>query len=353
MTPLVEAAHRHRMAVLAALPLEPLEGKTVVDFGTGSWGFACIFPRLQHCRLAIGLDISAEAVRISEGVSANGSFAYGDRYKYYVSDGISIPLPDSSVDVFFSGECIEHVENTDAFLDEIYRVLVSGGTLILTTPNPHPVLYRTFGDLYAVGPEHIALMTLTELLGYLEPRFEVIIIKGYNTSLHTSLDMSVTNGDFARQWAAIHENHPEDACGFIVMGRKKAGWKPKHFSRTLYSITCVDLVKQGLWLDVPLHESLHGLVGMLGSSLALNFFGNEIVILLWSHDWSGIADIAVDQQKQTVDLFSSAGGFRRVIFKDLELGIEHQLTIKPTGAKNPRSADEQVIFFSASAYKCG
>jgi ubiquinone/menaquinone biosynthesis C-methylase UbiE len=300
--------------------------------------------------LAIGIDISVEAVRISESVSANGGFAYGDRYKYYVSDGHAIPLLDASVDVFFTGECIEHVENTDAFLDEIYRVLAPDGILILTTPNPDPILYRSFGDSYAVGPEHIALMTLPELSAYLEPRFNMEIVKGYNTSLHPSLDVSVKDTEFAKYWAAAHENHPQDACGIIVMARKKFGWKPKKYRKTTYFSGDAELVKLGKWDDVGLHQNLRGLCGNAGSDLTLYFEGSEIIALLWMHDWSGIAEVEVDGVVQRIDLFCSAGGFKRVIFKNLDEKALHKITIHPTGEKNQRSMDAQVIFFSASVY---
>jgi ubiquinone/menaquinone biosynthesis C-methylase UbiE len=172
-TVMLEAAHGARIDLLDGLQLGDLKDKVVVDFGTGSWGFACVFEKLHDCKMAIGIDISAHAVAMSEEKSRAGNFAYGDRFKYLVSDGITIPLDDNSADVFFTGECIEHVENTDAFLDEIYRVLKPGGTLILTTPNPHPWFYRLFGLEYAVGPEHIALMSYDELKSYLDPRFDI------------------------------------------------------------------------------------------------------------------------------------------------------------------------------------
>ena len=352
MTPLIAAAHHHRMAVLDALPIGSLRDKTVVDFGTGSWGFACIYPRLHDCGLAIGMDISAEAVRISETVSAQGNFAYGDRYKYFVSDGLSIPLENGSVDLFFTGECIEHVENTDVFLDEIYRVLAPGGTLILTTPNVKPVVFRALGDSYAVGPEHIALMGYDELLSYLKPRFEIEIAKGYNSSIHTSLDHSVSDAEFAKRWAGAHENNPEDACGFIVMAHKKNGLLSRKHTRRTYLWSDKEIIREGTWEEMNLHHSLRGLKGNAGAGLSLSFHGATLVLLFWVHDWSGVVDVSVDAVSQEVDLFEHVGGFRRVVLKDLDVTLPHLLTIRPTGRKNSRAVDDQVIFFSASSYTC-
>ena len=350
MTPLVSAAHHHRMAVLDSLEIGSLDGKTVVDFGTGSWGFACIYPKLHSCGLAIGIDISSEAIKISEAISAKGTFPYKMRFEYYISDGINIPLMDGSVDLFFTGECIEHVENTDAFLDEIYRILKPGGTFILTTPNPQPILYRSLGDIYAVGPEHIALMSLQELLGYLEPRFQMTLLKGYNTSMHRTLDDAVRDVDFARRWAAAHEDYPQDACGFIAMGYKKDGWQSKMLHRETYSINSPELIKYGTWTEVKLHESLYGILGKFGSHIGFKFFGIEIIVLFWCHDWSGIVDITVDDQFSSVDLFSTTAGFKRVVIKNLDEHKEHRLAIVPVGKKNVRSIDDQVIFYTASTY---
>ncbi|MFI5183568.1 MAG: class I SAM-dependent methyltransferase [Vicinamibacteria bacterium] len=46
-----------------------------------------------------------------------------------------LPWPDGHFDAVFSVEGIEHLENPFRFLREVNRVLVPGGTLILTTPN--------------------------------------------------------------------------------------------------------------------------------------------------------------------------------------------------------------------------
>jgi 2-polyprenyl-3-methyl-5-hydroxy-6-metoxy-1,4-benzoquinol methylase len=46
-----------------------------------------------------------------------------------------LPFPDGSFDLVFSGECIEHVVDTDWVLCEINRVLRPAGELIMTFPN--------------------------------------------------------------------------------------------------------------------------------------------------------------------------------------------------------------------------
>ncbi len=45
-----------------------------------------------------------------------------------------IDLPDDSLDVVLTSHVLEHVPDTDAALDELYRVLKPGGTVILLVP---------------------------------------------------------------------------------------------------------------------------------------------------------------------------------------------------------------------------
>jgi SAM-dependent methyltransferase len=47
----------------------------------------------------------------------------------------SLPFEDNTFDFIFSKSVIEHVYNTDNFLDESYRVLKPGGIMVLMTPD--------------------------------------------------------------------------------------------------------------------------------------------------------------------------------------------------------------------------
>ncbi len=47
----------------------------------------------------------------------------------------SFPYPDASMDVVFALEVIEHIIDTDHFLDECWRIAKPGGLLVVSTPN--------------------------------------------------------------------------------------------------------------------------------------------------------------------------------------------------------------------------
>ncbi len=91
-------------------------------------------------------------------------------------------------DVVVAGEIVEHVLDTDFFIDEIKKVLKPNGFLILSTPNvaslgrrflllfgKNPYFEASFGYPAGAHAGHIRFFTKDLLLGYLEHRgFEII-----------------------------------------------------------------------------------------------------------------------------------------------------------------------------------
>ena len=63
--------------------------------------------------------------------------SHPSNFDLIISDGVSVPLPDSSVDVAYSNQLMEHVHPDDAKeqLAEIVRVLAPGGRYVCVTPN--------------------------------------------------------------------------------------------------------------------------------------------------------------------------------------------------------------------------
>jgi 2-polyprenyl-3-methyl-5-hydroxy-6-metoxy-1,4-benzoquinol methylase len=58
-----------------------------------------------------------------------------DYMKHDVSTGL--PYADGTFDVVNSSEVIEHLTDTESFLQECYRVLKPGGRIVISTPNLH------------------------------------------------------------------------------------------------------------------------------------------------------------------------------------------------------------------------
>lgn len=63
----------------------------------------------------------------------------------------NIPYKDDTFDFVYSGEVIEHIYNPDYMLEECWRVLKTGGHLVLSTPNLQ-TWYNRFFFLFGIQP---------------------------------------------------------------------------------------------------------------------------------------------------------------------------------------------------------
>lgn len=143
-----EAVLAQRRAVLdAALSRHPLRrldvirrlcaGKRVLDVGcvdhfaemakSSSWLHAKVCEVASSC---VGVDIEAE------GVTAMKDAGY-DVVQHDITEGPG-PLADAGpFDVVVAGELIEHLDTPRAIFDVARAVLIPGGHLIVSTPNPY------------------------------------------------------------------------------------------------------------------------------------------------------------------------------------------------------------------------
>lgn len=89
-----------------------------------------------------------------------------ENFELIISDGVSIPVPENSVDVVYSHQLMEHLHPDDAFqqLQNVYHALAPGGIYICITPNrlsgPHDT--SAYFDEIATG-WHLKEYTVFEL----------------------------------------------------------------------------------------------------------------------------------------------------------------------------------------------
>lgn len=116
--------HWHRYMVASRF----CHGKSVLDVACGEgYGSDML---ANAAKDVIGIDISKDAI-------AHASDRYRGRENLEFMRGSceKLPLPDDSVDVAISLETIEHLEQQEAFISELRRVLKPGGLLVMSSPN--------------------------------------------------------------------------------------------------------------------------------------------------------------------------------------------------------------------------
>jgi ubiquinone/menaquinone biosynthesis C-methylase UbiE len=109
-------------------------------------------------------------------------------FRFVKTDGVEIPLAENSVDLAHSDQLMEHlhVEDADAQLREIHRVLRSGGRYVCKTPSsvtgPHDI--SVFFDEVATGfhmreYDYCSLHALMLQAGFRSVEFP-LVVSGYS-----------------------------------------------------------------------------------------------------------------------------------------------------------------------------
>jgi len=153
------------------------EGNKVLDIG-------CYSGTLGSMLMKIGNEVYG--IQINEEVA---EIARRKGLKVKIQDIESrFDFEDNFFDVVVAAEIIEHILDTDFFIDEIKRVLKPNGFLILSTPNvaslgrrlylllgKNPYFEASFGLPLLAHAGHIRFFTKDLLLSYLKHKdFEII-----------------------------------------------------------------------------------------------------------------------------------------------------------------------------------
>lgn len=117
-SPFAHVAERME-AVLADLvdAVGPLAGSTVVDFGCAERPYRSFFADARY----LGADLPGN-----------------DAADLEIDRAGRVPVEDGSVDLVFSSQVLEHVDDPVGYLAECHRMLRPGGSLVLST---HGVMY--------------------------------------------------------------------------------------------------------------------------------------------------------------------------------------------------------------------
>jgi 2-polyprenyl-3-methyl-5-hydroxy-6-metoxy-1,4-benzoquinol methylase len=124
--------------MMAQFGLEPafFFGKAILDVGCGPRG------SLEWCDSSLRVGLDPLAVRYLE-------IGVGDHAMDYAASGAeAMPFRDGAFDIVTSMNSLDHVDDLEASIAEIIRVIRPGGTLLLVTAvghEPSPTEPTTFG----------------------------------------------------------------------------------------------------------------------------------------------------------------------------------------------------------------
>jgi 2-polyprenyl-3-methyl-5-hydroxy-6-metoxy-1,4-benzoquinol methylase len=102
-----------------------LKNKKVIEVGCGLGIYS--LKMSQKGAVVTGIDVGERLIKISRKKVRNGKFVVGS--------ALDIPFRKDKYDITLCTEVIEHTENPERAISELFRVTKPGGYIILTTPN--------------------------------------------------------------------------------------------------------------------------------------------------------------------------------------------------------------------------
>lgn len=137
-----------RNNILGLIELFNVKGSIYLDVGIGTGEFTCQMSEKIMSEKTYGIDISSESVRMAKikGIIAKNIDVNNEK----------LPFPDNFFDVITATDVIEHLNNSDFFLEEVNRVLKHNGYFLVSSPN--------------IG-SWISILSL--IFGFLPPSYEV------------------------------------------------------------------------------------------------------------------------------------------------------------------------------------
>ena len=128
--------------------LTPRPGQRLLDVAGGTGDIAFRFLRRAKGTSAVVCDLTEGM--LDEGRRRAEAQALSDRVEWVVGDAMALPFPDASFDVYTISFGIRNVTWPETALAEAFRVLRTGGRLMVLEFSrvPNPMLARAY-DLYS------------------------------------------------------------------------------------------------------------------------------------------------------------------------------------------------------------
>ena len=147
--------------------MELVAGKKVADIACGS-GYGTQMLARAGARSVHGMDISEEAVEFARTHHNTSNVTYS------VANAQELTaISDDEFDVIVSFETIEHLQDVEAYLDQMKRILRPGGVFVVSTPDRRLASFWYWYFGHPRNPYHAREYTERELLDLLSTRFQI------------------------------------------------------------------------------------------------------------------------------------------------------------------------------------
>ncbi len=143
---------RHRKdfeRLFAIVPLKP--GDRVLDAGCGSGILVpMILQRITRTGTLYELDFAEKMIETNRELHGEGNI------RFLVADAADAPLEDESIDVVFCFSCFPHFHDKDRTMQTLSRILVRGGTLVVSHFESSEGINKHHASCQAVMHDHLA-----------------------------------------------------------------------------------------------------------------------------------------------------------------------------------------------------
>jgi len=123
----------------------------ILDVGCGLGG-SSLYLAQKYSAKATGITLSP--VQANRAIARAESYGLAEKTTFLVADALEMPFADHSFDLVWSLESAEHFPDKQKFLQEAYRVLKPGGSLLLATWCHRPITPAT-GNLSPQEQNHL------------------------------------------------------------------------------------------------------------------------------------------------------------------------------------------------------
>ncbi len=157
---------------------KPFVNGKILDFGCGRGDFTCMVSK--HCDMVCGIDCSDVAIDKARSNYPGINFQT-------LSESGEIPHAAESFDAVFVVDVLEHILDTETFLEEVNKVLKLGGHLLITTSQLtrlklFGITLLSFNKYFYPTSPHIRYFTKNSLVSLLKRKgFEIVGYKKNRT----------------------------------------------------------------------------------------------------------------------------------------------------------------------------